>query len=126
MYTRSYFQDDVEISVPKNYDGNAFIEKEKQKDDSQEASCAAPHFEKEGCCERKKEEKRDTGAGFIPSILEKLPFSNLFDRFNFSKEVGFELGKEEILIIAISLFLIFSGGGDVECAIMLLLLLLIK
>lgn len=126
MYTRSYFQDDVEINVPENYDGNAFREKEKSDATCEEVNSDVSCYARERDCDRHQETKSDTGVGVLSAFFQKLPFSNLFERFNFSKFERLDFGTEEILIIGLSLFLLLSGSKDIECAIMLFLLLLIK
>ena len=133
MYTRSYFQDDKKLTVPENYDGNAFREAETQ--EAAEASTSqrhesifGAHEKSEECITSTKEEskKSDTGRGIISTFLEKLEPSGLFGRLGIFHEGKLDIGSEEILILGIALFLFFSEGRDIECALMLLFLLLIK
>ena len=136
MYTRSYYPEEEKISIPENYVGNAFIEesapmqREDTKKTSNENAFTMPYNEPTGNFEaasNKAKEKRDGAAhGYISALLQKLPISNLFGKTDFFKNPRLDFGTEEILIIGIALFLLFSKGGDMECAIMLLLLLLIK
>ena len=133
MYTRSFFQDDEKINIPKNYDGNAFREEDKE-DGASEAEIptgvfSPPLFRAHDneCVNGKKEEaKRDTGRGFPPLFVKKLLPEGLFEGIDILKGGRLEFGKEELLIIGIALFLIFSEGKDLECALMLFLLLFIK
>lgn len=132
MYTRSYFQDDEKISIPENYDGNAF--REDSVGQIKESEIPKDNFEKadaESCEEcfisnGTKRERQDTGPGFISTFFQRFQPSALFDKFELFKGGRFDLESEEILIIGIALFLFFSEGKDIECALMLLLLLFIK
>ena len=131
MYTRSYYSDDEKISIPEKYDGNAFreegppIQKEDAGETVKENAFTMPYNESmekaEAVLSEQKGRKGDTGPGYISTFLQKLPISNLFGKTDFFKNAHFDFGTEEI-----ALFLLFSKGGDTECAIMLLLLLLIK
>ena len=135
MYTRSYFQDDESVSIPENYDGNAFrdnsidmqgdIKNSEIRKNASPNTCGEPDEE---CLASKNREprKHDTGMGIIPTLFQKFQSSSLFNKFDFLKNGHFDLGSEEILIIGIALFLFFSEGKDIECALMLLFLLLIK
>lgn len=136
MYTRSYYPDNEKISIPENYDGNAFredissISKEDAGEPMKENAFTMPYNEStekaEPTSSEPKGRKGDTGQGYISAFLQKLPISNLFGKTDFFKNAHLDFGTEELLIIGIALFLLFSKGGDTECAIMLLLLLLIK
>ena len=98
MYTRDFGGEEPRRNVPEAYCGSLFAEEE----------CEAPvHNE----CEEK--------AGGTQSVFRSL-FSKGFDlkAMPFLKK-GF--GTEEILIIGIAAFLLFSKDGDKECAIILLL-----
>ena len=127
MYTRSY-DNEGRIKIPENYDGNAFFESpppempppaEKEK----EPLIAPWDAPKNPPPEEESVPTLAKGAGGIfGKYLKKLPFGSL----NIFGEGGFKLGTEEILIIGVALFLFFSGSGDKECAIMLLLLLLVN
>lgn len=129
MYARSFYQD-TETKVPENYDGNAFKEAENTEiidtgEGKEEKSEQVSFFEPSA-----KIDKKEGGtAGFLSSF-GKLPFlsgivgrGGLFPISNISIP---KIGSEEILIIAAAAYLFFSKDGDRECAIMLLLLLLIN
>ncbi len=134
MYTRNYFQDDENISIPENYDGNAFREDVKEPpiqshNGDRLIPPFTPHSRTEEECaafEDAERKKRDGDSGFVSTFLQKLQPSSLFEKFNFFNGGHFDFGGEEIMIIGIALFLLFSEGKDIECALMLLLLLLIK
>ena len=128
MYTRSYFQDDEKISIPENYDGNAFREDSEAKmNESEKQRNAFTQVNNESSEECFFNERKDNGGlGFIQSFLHRLQPSSVFEKFDFFRGGRFDFGSEEILIFGIALFLFFSEGKDIECALMLLLLLFIK
>lgn len=126
MYTRTYFTENDKLSIPENYDGNAFRESISEEGNGFIAKEAIEESE-----EHEKEKYEQTGTGTasffdrlpIKSLISKTPFknffkggSNLFDSF----------GYEEILIAALMLYMFFSKDGDKECAIMLLFLLFVS
>ena len=96
MYTRDFGTEEARRSVPDSYCGNLFSEE----------SEAPVHSEN---CEEK-----ETSSVFHSLLTKPFDFKSLPI---FKK--GF--GTEEILIIGIAAFLLFSKGGDKECAIILLL-----
>ena len=112
MYTRAYFQEDEKINIPEKYNGNAFTEGSgepvvAEAEDAQPAMANAEH----------------RGDGIL-GLFSHLG-GGLFPAIG---RIGRDLhiGWEEILIIGIALFLFLSKGGDRECAIMLLLLLVFQ
>ncbi len=120
MYTRIYGADEKTVSIPENYDGNAFREEpvaeEPKKSEplpAPEVSCGAPISVKE-------EE------GVFASLLKRLPIQSIFGNLGIKSLSSFKIGSEEILIVGIALFLFFSKGGDNELAFMLLLLLFVN
>ena len=137
MYTRSYFPEEDSISIPKNYDGNAFgdtvdtvgiptsvaeITKISPRDKIAIEDSIEGEPEREEAPPLTDQAEKSTPVfkgfqigNFLPAGLKSLlSFDSL------------HIGTEEILIIAIALFLLFSKGGDKECSIILLLLLLIN
>jgi len=127
MYTRSYFRDENALAVPENYDGNAL------RDDVE--STKAELISEKDLPESKIDKDEESieaatvpklGNSFLGGIFKKIPIPSFLSGLDIFKNGTFELGSEEILIIGIALFLLFSRGGDKECAIMLLLLLLVK
>ena len=143
MYTRSYFPDENKITVPENYDGNAFSEDSQREEAPRITPRAAiaqetkisprdeavfiPTSADEVEDEKPAQKSENEGGGFLSSVFKKLPFSGLFPAKmgGIFKDGGFRIGSEEILIIAVALFLFFSKEGDRECAFMLLALLFI-
>ena len=112
MYTRSYGE---RASLPENYDGTAFSQPEPAEYERNEA-----HAIPASCGECNVGHGRGGSSG-----LSRLPFFG--DLFGGGIGGLFSsIGTEELLIIGIALFLIFSGDGDTECALMLLLLLFIR
>ena len=104
MYSRSRYPEEGVI-LPENYDGTAFADK---------------GDEREEC-----EGERDTACGVaLKKESEKIPIlSSLFGDLSIGLP---KLGTEELLLIGAALFLLFSKDGDKECAIILLILLLIN
>ena len=132
MYTRSYYPESEGIKIPENYDGNAFLKAEVKQE---EKSIDAESLPKEEVLRapwdvsEKAEEvigKAELSSRGFSVFFDKLPINSLTGFLPFFKGGKFSLGNEELLITAIALFLLFSHGGDKECAIMLLLLLWIK
>lgn len=126
MYSRSYIEEPEVLTPPANYDGNVFSDEAK--------------YEKNHTCPPTNEDfaqsAASAAAGEATAVgaTPKAPFSSIL---GFGKNIfgglfgggGFRLprlGTEEILIIATAMFLLFSKEGDKECAILLLLLLLIN
>ncbi len=108
MYTRNYY--DRESSTPEGYDGIAMRRDEQE-----------PIFAEESAPVFKEEPQKSEKGG----VLEGL-FSGLFGKLNIGLPSLDKLGYEELLIIGIAAFLFFSADGDKECALLLLLLLLIN
>ncbi len=101
MYTRDFGTEEVK-NVPDSYCGNLF---------------------KEECDEPLHSEKMEEKGGTV-SVFRSL-FGKGFDLRGLSLfKHGF--GTEEILIIGIAAFLLFSKDGDKECAIILLLSLFLS
>ena len=111
MYTGNYYPQDKEIRVPHDYGGSAFEEAQDEcKSEATEAS-ATPR----------------TG-GIFESIATLFPLGRMLPegvRGALHLD-NFKLGTEELLIIALALFLFLSKDGDKECAIILFLLLFIN
>lgn len=127
MYTRSYYTEDEKIAVPENYNGEAFVKEEAVAEPTEpvlkdvggeplRAPWDAPPPQSEGAFP-----KND---GILGGFLERITHAPIFRTQGCTEP--FRLGTEEILIIGVALFLLFSKGGDRECAVMLLLLLLVK
>ena len=112
MYSRPYYDEgERSVNLPDNYMGVAFSESVES--DASVSECSSHPEQK--CTFTEREEKSAAqrsslfGEGSIFANL-KLP----------------EIGLEEILIIATAAFLFISKDGDRECAVMLLLLLLVN
>jgi len=142
MYTRTYQAEDEKITVPEKYDGNAFREDrqcdtfqpqdisisqstekdskfDNSQDDAQKTTETSAEFPENY-------EKKAEGDGLFASIFRGGHKASFLDNLPFIKNGKFDIGTEEILIVAVALFLLFSKSGDKECAIMLLLLLFVK
>ena len=133
MYTRNYIDDEGTVSIPKNYDGIAFDTDSPDTKNTVAASVGEKKISPNELTEQP-EEAVMTGAS---ANTDGGLFGNLFGKFQlkslFPSSVGsilgldkFKLGREELLLIGIALFLLFSKEGDKECAIILLLLLFVN
>ena len=106
MYSSNYYPEGDHSSLPDNYDGTVFgdemqIESKEssQKEDYAEASSTLPLL------------GSIFGRGTLP-FLDGIRMPNI--------------GTEELLIIAVAAFLLFSKNGDRECALILLFLLFVN
>ena len=141
MYTRSYHSEEEKIKVPENYDGNALREEVHSEEIPLSLPLTKsigetkisprediPRADDEKECEECFTEPKTEEAAVKVGIFERLSQNGIFKkRFGgLLKLDGFKIGSEEILIAAVALFLLFSKDGDLECAIMLLLLLFVN
>ncbi len=140
MYTRSYQKGEAdEIRIPENYNGTAFMDDDdavkfktpepsqpspKQPEDDQPvfAQNKNPWEDTSAPTEEKKEEESVDVMG----VLKKFPVPNLIQKYIPSLNIFDSFGTEELIILAVALFVLFSGTKDKECAIILFLLLFIK
>ena len=128
MYTRIYQNEEKTVTIPENYDGNAFRDDiNNTVTEEQTPPLHAPWDnevkEPEQIPVIKNTDKDD---GIFGGLFKKLPIHNILGSLGFKSFSKFEIGNEEILIIGIALFLFFSKCGDRELGLMLLLLLFIK
>ena len=129
MYSRSFYPSEQRRpAFPENYDGTAFSEPPSISNEPlQETVNFIP--------EKIAEPALNESVPAEPAMSSAKPSSKiplLSDIFGgsggiFGSGDNFlsQIGVEEILIIAIAAFLLFSKDGDIECALMLLLLLFI-
>lgn len=140
MYSRSYFTGGSEISLPENYDGTAFSEDSIQDEiripkieSAKNEIKFSPKTEEKECdtsfqppeydeCMTKEKGTR----GGIFGIDFKGILGSVFSGDGFSSILPKDFGIEEIIIIGIALFLLFSPERDIECSLMLLALIFIK
>ena len=109
MYTRNYYETD-ESTAPNGYDGIAMRKEEREPyygNEATEAFAPAPVNEPK--------------SGGVEGLL-----SGLFGKLHIGIPSLDKIGYEEILILGVAAFLLFSADGDKECALLLLLLLLIN
>ena len=136
MYTRSYYPEQEKLTVPENYDGYAFSEEKTESEvneqkDNQEtpAPLRAPWDTPSEHTEEKAQEVSASPKSYestFGGLMGKLPFWKNFGGLDLFKKGLSDFGTEELLIIGIALFLLFSKSGDKECSLMLLFLLFIK
>lgn len=119
MYSRGYTEDSSEaikcqsVKIPVGYDGNAVFE-DKPHECRKEEEC-------ESCEAKEKNNERIQKGGFLGDIISKFTSGRTFSPTSILSHIG----TEEILLIALSIFLLFSEHGDKECAAMLFLLLFV-
>ena len=140
MYTRSYKQDGSP-AIPESYSGVAFREPEVEPipEDAPKSVARSADIRftspeppdpklTAAAAEPIPEEKAVEAGGLFSSISEKLPFGGIFSGLsgiNLSKLGLPKIGTEELLIIGLAIFLFLSRDGDKECAVLMLLLLLV-
>ncbi len=126
MYSRSYYPESGErISIPENYDGTTFSEKENSEFEPNATEVSFMNTKEASIFDKspRKEESLLEGIGRLPFL------SGLFNKGGMLSGLNIKMpkiGTEELLIIATAAFLFFSKGGDRESAVMLLLLLLVN
>ena len=128
MYTRNYFGEGEErISPPEKYGGIAFSPPS-EKEESEPVSLSSEEKNQNPWEGMPKVEGKKKESGSILSSLTKAPLlGGVLEGIPFLSELKIpKIGTEELIIIGTALFLFFSKEGDRECALILLLLLLIN
>lgn len=118
MYTGNYYPTDKEIRVPLDYSGSTF-EDERVSDERQSSEHHSDATETSAA---------PKGAGIFESLASIFPLGRMMPEGvrNALHLENFKIGTEELLIIALAVFLFLSKEGDKECAIILFLLLFIN
>jgi hypothetical protein len=110
MYQASYAAEPSGLSVPSGYGGTALGKEDETVEVLGEVKAAS---------EESKSESVGSFGGLWPFGLSKV--------FGHGGVLGdFKLGTEEILILGAALFLLLSGSKDIECLIILLVLLFVR
>jgi hypothetical protein len=109
MYTRDFQSESDSIQIPTHYDGTALYNE------------APPSEEVYEECSKIVENKEKE-----PSFLDKLHLKSTFPFVQSLFKKDFKIGTEELIIIGVIAFLIFTKGADTELGMMLLLLLFIS
>ena len=121
MYTRSYSDTVGNIIIPEKYGGTSFVHSGAQEHPETREQTHNPWEGREQQTTAREEEVGDSKeASATPTRGIGAMLSGLFKTDLFTLP---SIGREELLIIATAVFLLFSKEGDKECAIMLLLLL---
>lgn len=123
MYSRSYFPEDgKKPAPPENYSGVALTD-EPMSDTADECfEASSDELYKDDTC--MKEVRRGADGFFSKFLPSDSPVFRLFGGGGIKSLIK-DIGTEEILILATALFLLFSKEGDKECAIILLILLVL-
>ena len=129
MYSRSFYPSEQRRpAFPENYDGTAFSEPPSLSNEPpQETINFIPEPEAEPAASESVFTKpcvSSATAGVKIPLLSDI-FGGSGGIFSSGENFLSKIGVEEILIIAVAAFLLFSKDGDIECALMLLLLLFI-
>lgn len=134
MYTRNYVDDGVGVNIPQHYDGIAFDTDIQDTKNTVSATIGERKISPQDTPASFEPEDTpvsapiETQGGLFGNIFGKLGFKNLLPSSlnSILSLEQFKLGKEELLLIGLALFLLFSKEGDKECAIILLLLLFVN
>ena len=117
MYTRNYYPEEPQLTIPEHYDGYAFSEEKKETTANKECEedvkvpLSAPWDTHSEPTEEKAEK-----ASAIPKTYEnawsgfvgRFPFLKNLGKFDFLKKGFSDFGTEELIIIGVALFLLFS------------------
>ena len=123
MYAQSY-QDEISRIIPDTYSGTALREGLNAENEADDMPDDVPVGKNQNPWEKEckvKEEREDKG--FLGGIFQGLASSLGLNKGNGNFNIKF--GTEELLIIGVATFLLFSKERDIECIIMLIALLLI-
>ena len=127
MYSREIYRDrsDEVISIPQNYSGSTFQKEESPPKDNGVQENAAEQRGNAADTEQASAEPK--GAGMLGGLGRLLEGGRVFKGgfLNGLSDTVKHIGTEEILLIALALFLFLSKDGDKECALMLVLLVFI-
>ena len=134
MYTRNYIDETGGVSIPQNYDGIAF---DTDISDAKNTVSATIGERKISPMEQMPPPEPEAVQASTNEQLGNGLFGNLFGKIGLKNMLPgslgsvlsldkFKLGAEELLLIGLALFLLFSKEGDKECAIILLLLLFVN
>lgn len=117
MYSRSYYATEERIQIPEKYDGTSLIEKSTDQADRTEQDDALYRAAGDTGRSDTANQEKNPAEGNMPRVLGllRIPEGGFFSDF----------GTEELIIIGLALFMLLSDDGDIECAVMLSILLFI-
>ena len=135
MYSRIYSEEDGgRVKIPEKYDGTSMLSVSKAPSLSfddippchptkipKDEPTFIPVPEEEECSA----EAEEVSVGNPLLSFLGLGSGGLFGNLPFTKYIG-NIGREEIIILAIALLLLFSKGGDKWCALLIGALIFIK
>lgn len=119
MYTGNYYPSDEGIKLPRDYGGCAFGE---------EVNATSKSAEAETVESVRPGGEGKFGGGMFEALASAFPLGRILpERMRGALHLEkFKIGTEELLIIALALFLFLSKDGDKECAMILFLLIFIN
>ena len=120
MYFGTYKKEDVDIRIPKNYNGTYFLEDTSDNKDGQDENTGARCEKTEDYHMKNSEcDQKSTCTDGKWGFFEKL----------FGKDIKPCIPKfdaEDLLLLGLATFLFFSKNGDRECALILAMLIFIS
>ena len=105
MYTRNFQSESDTIQIPTNYDGTALFNEAPKRENCEECPKITENTEKS------------------PSFFDKLHLSSGLPFLESVFKKDFKIGTEEIMIIGVIAFLLFTREFDIETIIILAILL---
>ncbi len=132
MYSGNYYSDDGHIKIPDNYNGTSLLEGAPSEEINTVSHIEIPKTEMK--ISPSDEKRDDTEEVFFnkpePEKESLFDITSIFKTFGI-KGIHFgniipKIGTEELLLIALAAFLLFSKNGDKECALLVFLLIFIK
>ncbi len=132
MYSGNYYSDDGHIKIPDNYNGTSLLEENIPRDAPSVSHIEIPKTEMKISPKEEEETSEEVFFHNEPEREKEKSFdiTSLIKSFGI-KGINFgnimpKIGTEEILLIALAAFLLFSKNGDKECALLVFLLIFIK
>ncbi len=136
MYSRNYYNQRKEIILPDKYDGTALSDKEEESTyteskeetsssdsrENKETPSGLFDFGKGGTMIEQNKEKPDKNGDFS-ALFSALPLKGILGGFGLDKIKMPSFDAEDLLVLGIALYFLFSKSGDKLIAIMLLILL---
>ena len=126
MYTRSFREGESAALPPSGYDGIVF-DAPKMPENRDTGPTSEENTEESSPVSAEVQDKKNGGGGIIGTLIGNVRgmMKGVSDGTLFGSVLP-KIGAEEILILMTAAFLFFSHDGDPECALLLLLLLIVR